>query len=105
MKKAFLPVMLLFLLSSCGRRDAYVIELRHETEAAIPPAREEITVIINKNSGTFHLDAACPYLVRMKEENRMELCVESLDVLLTHDFYKPCSKCAEKNDTQTNVLP
>lgn len=81
------------LLSSCVRRGDFVVDLNAETEAVF---YEEtgVFVIINQNSRTFHLDADCSYLSRMKEENRMEMMVESTEALLSHG-YQPCSRCAK----------
>ena len=94
----------LLLLSSCGREGDCVIDLGLETEVVSPGARKEISVIINKNSMTFHLDAECPYLSRMKDGNRMELSVETLSVLLSFG-YEPCGRCNEEKDSEKNILP
>ncbi len=101
MKQYIMMAAVMLLLSSCTRNDDFVIDLGAETEA-VSYEEDGISVIINKNSGTFHLDADCSYLSRMKDENRMELTVESADTLLQHG-YQPCGRCAKT--TENDVLP
>ena len=95
---------LLLLLSSCGREADHVVDLCCETEAITHDPVEKTIVIINKNSMTFHLDAACSSLFRVKEENRMELSVETADALLGYG-YKPCGRCAKEKGAEGNMLP
>ncbi len=86
-------LMLALVLSSCGEEYDYVLELGKETEALAIP-EEEIKVIINKNSRTFHLDEECRYLRQMSAENRMDMTVRTKDELFSHG-YKACSGCAK----------
>ncbi len=104
MKKYLMLMTALLLFSSCVRSVDHTIDLARETETVFSAPEEKIAVIINKNSMTFHLDADCSYLRRMKEENRMDMEVESLDILLSHD-YKPCGSCAKEKNIKTDSLP
>lgn len=102
MKKRYIVMMAVALLfSSCARSDDFIIDLGAETEAVFHE-ESSIFVIINKHSQTFHLDGDCSYLSRMKEENRLELSVESAEMLLRYGYH-PCSRCAKT--TEQNVLP
>ena len=92
------------LLSSCGMEADHTVDLCRETEAVSHGNVEKTIVIINKNSMTFHLDAACSSLSRMKEENRMELSVETPFSLLSYG-YRPCGKCAKEMEIEKNMLP
>jgi hypothetical protein len=102
MKKRYIVMVAAMLLfSSCARNADFVIDLRAETEAVF--AKEDgVSVIINKNSQTFHLDEDCSYLSRMKDENRLELAVESAEMLLQYGYH-PCGRCAKT--TEKDVLP
>lgn len=104
MKKYYVVMAVLFLLSSCGRKSDHAVNLNRETETVSFEVQENIPVIINKASMTFHLDAECPYLSRLKDENRMELLVETPSELLSYG-YKPCGRCSEEKDSQNNILP
>lgn len=100
MKKYIIMALLLLSLSSCTRGEDFLIDLNEETEA-IHVVEEGIAVIINKNSRSFHLDSACPYLSRMREENRMEITVESTETLLSHGYHA-CDGCAKI--TESDIL-
>ncbi len=105
MKQYFIVMMTaLLLFSSCVRSADHTVDLTRETEPVFSAPREKIAVIINKNSMTFHLDADCSYLQRMKEENRMDMEVETLDILLSHG-YEPCGGCAKNMNTEIGSLP
>jgi hypothetical protein len=105
MKKYFVMMaVLLMLLSSCGREADHTVDLWRETEPVFHNPVEKTTVVINKNSMTFHLDADCSSLLRAKEENRMELSVETADALLVYG-YKPCGRCATEKESEGNMLP
>ncbi len=95
MKRFCLVMMICLLCSSCGTPYDYTVDLNGETKAYTPAETVGITAIINKNSGTFHLDEDCVYLQRMKDENRMALTVEKTEKLTAHG-YKPCSRCAKE---------
>ncbi len=102
MKKYFVMMTVLLLFSSCMPASDATIDLERETETVFSESGEKIAVILNKNSKTFHLDADCFYLKNMKEENRMDMEVETLEVLLSHD-YKPCGRCAK--EVKIGILP
>ena len=104
MIKCILIIGLLFLLSSCGGRADFIVDLNAQTTVADFAEEAGLSVIINKNSMTFHRDADCAYLSRIKEENRMELSVESEAYLLSRG-YKACKGCAEEKDSSKNILP
>ncbi len=98
MKKYLVMMAGILLFTSCTRESDYVVDLDRKTETVFLAEQKEISVIVNKNSMTFHLDPACSYLARMNEENRMELHVETTDMLLSHG-YKACKKCAAESET------
>lgn len=103
MKKYLVIAICLLLFSSCGVESDRVIDLSCETEAFTAEDEKGDIVIINKNTMTFHLDAECPYLSRLKDENRMEILMETPFSLLTYG-YKPCSRCAGENN-MNDILP
>ena len=103
MKKYLVIAVCLLLFSSCGVESDRVIDLSCETEAFSMAEEKRDIVIINKNTMTFHLDAECSYLSRLKDENRMEILMETPFSLLNCG-YKPCSRCAGENSTN-DILP
>ncbi|MFA6948606.1 MAG: hypothetical protein WCQ72_06470 [Eubacteriales bacterium] len=71
-----------------------------EKESNIDDAQKAslYTVIINKNSKTFHINPNCSHVKNMKEENK--LIVETDDIAsLIADGYKPCGSCAKEYKT------
>ena len=103
MIKYFLIAACLLLFSSCGAESDRVVDLSCETVAFSSLEEKGDAVIINKNTMTFHLDADCSYLSRLKEENRMEIFTETPFSLADYG-YKPCGRCAEENCTN-DILP
>jgi hypothetical protein len=103
MKRYLVIAACLFFFSSCTAESDCVVDLSHETEAFSVAEEKGDVVIINKNSMTFHLDAACSYLSRLKDANRMEILMETPFSLLAYG-YKPCSRCAGENSTN-DILP
>ncbi len=97
MKKMIMMLACCLAFCSCGERRDYVVDLSRETEMVSAAEEKGTFVIINKNSGTFHLDANCSHLAKMREENRMELYLERLDALFSHG-YTPCGGCAKGKD-------
>ena len=86
-----------FLFCSCDVETDFVIP--HETVAlsrADDMEKAGIFVLINKNSGKYHLDSECVYASRMSKVNRLEIKVKNEEYLLTHG-YTPCAKCSAKN--------
>ena len=65
--------------------------------ADMPAAAEMITVIINKNSKTFHISESCSAAASMKEENKQIVQVEGEAGILglIAQGYKPCGRCAK----------
>ncbi len=100
MRRLISLTLISFALIFCGCRAQTDVKVC--PDAAIPTETEEdterITVIVNKNSRKYHLNAACAYALRMAEENRLEIEVPDSDYLREHE-YEPCSVCAkEQND-------
>ena len=113
----------IFLLSACNTDPNYDVILIRSTDGAsasvtsetlFPVHSEtaaddtEITVIVNRNSGTYHIDPACRYAVQIREENRLTIHADPQS--LSRRGYTPCSVCAaayretfgSSDDTQTS---
>ena len=96
--KRLCAVLLLCCLTfgSCGVNADFVIS-RETTESSWTNDSDEsgMLVLINKNSGKYHLDSDCVYASRMSEENRLEIKVKNEEYLLSRG-YTPCSKCSSE---------
>ena len=84
------------LFGSCGADADFVIS-RESTASSQTNDCDgtEMLVLINKNSGKYHLDPDCVYASRMSEENRLEIKVKNEEYLLSKG-YTPCAKCSSK---------
>ena len=84
------------LFGSCGVETDFVIS-REPTESSWTNSEDEakMLVLINKNSGKYHVDSDCVYASRMSEENRLEIKVKNEEYLLSRG-YTPCSKCSSE---------
>lgn len=114
----------IFLLSACNADSDYDVILIRSTDGAsasvtsetLFPAQSEptaddteITVIVNRNSGTYHIDPACRYAVQIREENRLTIHADPQS--LSRRGYTPCSVCTaayretfgSSGDTQTST--
>ena len=94
MKRLFVLVIACCLLfGSCGVKADFVIPRETQTISEdIVSEDERISVVINKNSGKYHLKTDCIYASRMSEANRLEIKVKS-EEYLREKGYTPCSKC------------
>lgn len=105
---AFFAVLLvLLLLCSCGKADIIIrtdmsgakttdYPAETTTEAVFETDESgNISAVLNKSSGVFHLSQDCYHAKRMKEENRQ--IIKAADI---GDFigkgYKPCGVCSAK---------
>ena len=97
MKRTVLFLLVCCLLfSACGVEPDFVIA--RETVSSTQSKRDEdaaIFVLINKNSGKYHLDADCAYARNMSESNRLEIKVKNEEYLIMHG-YTPCKKCSSE---------
>jgi hypothetical protein len=82
-----------FFLSSCVAADITVTQGEGSAENKFPEAEGEISLTVNISSGTFHLDEACRYAEKIKEENKKTILYSNIELALA-DGYKPCSVCA-----------
>ena len=91
-----LCLVLCLLLSACGVEADFVISRETcETSARTEGEDTGIFVLINKNSGKYHLDPDCVYASRMSEANRLEIRVKNEEYLTEHG-YTPCAKCSSE---------
>ena len=83
------------LFSACGIEPDFVIS--RDTVSSVQTKYEDtgISVLINKNSGKYHLNAGCVYARDMSESNRLEIKVKNEEYLLEHG-YTPCKKCSSQ---------
>lgn len=94
--------MILFLLicclsfAACGIRPDFVIS-REKVSSSRDDVEENtgISVLINKNSWKYHLDADCSYARDISESNRLEIKVKNEEYLIMHG-YTPCKKCSSE---------
>lgn len=63
---------------------------------------ERIPVVINQNSGTYHLDENCLHAKRIAQENKLLITVPDEEYLRAHG-YTPCKTCSNTNNTNRNV--
>ena len=97
MKRILCFFICILFLCSCGARTDFVIPRETQSASGSGTSGDEIMifVVINKNSGKYHLDEDCIYVSRMSEKNRLELKVKNEDVLRRHG-YTPCLKCSSE---------
>ena len=103
MKRLFIvTTVMLFLACSCTAKTDFRISSETVNIRSTEKAEERITVLINKNSGKYHLDVSCVYAVRMAEENRLLIDVPDIQYLSEHG-YEPCSKCSDPSASKTKI--
>ena len=97
MKRLFvLLIACCLLFGSCGAKEDFVIPYEPQAiSEGIASEDERIAVVINKNSGKYHLKTDCVYVSRMSEANRLEIKVKS-EEYLREKGYTPCSKCSSE---------
>ena len=96
MKRVCLLLACCLLFVSCGAETDFVISRETFSTSHMSGGEESgIFVLINKNSGKYHLDPDCVYAVRMSESNRLEIKVKS-EEYLREQGYEPCAKCSSE---------
>lgn len=82
---------------------APVMSLPVISESPLFSSVGEIDVILNINSGVYHLDEECTYVRQMLEENKRIFSVDDLSVL---SDYHACSRCGTYNDNtvETTII-
>ncbi len=97
MKRAvlFLLTCCLFF-TACGVRPDFVISREPISSSQVNPDKDTgISVLINKNSGKYHMDPDCVYAIRMSESNRLQIKVKN-EEYLREQGYTPCAKCSSE---------
>ncbi|MBQ8496406.1 MAG: hypothetical protein IJ489_02995 [Clostridia bacterium] len=97
-----LTAVMLFLSCGCTAKTDFRISPETAVSRPIVKTEERLTVLINKNSGKYHLDVSCVYAVRMAEENRLLIDVPDIEYVSEHG-YEPCSKCSDTEKTNLNT--
>lgn len=82
------------LLCGCAPKTDITVFPETSVAAVQTDETERIAVLINKNSGKYHLDVFCVYAERMAEENRLLIEVPDETYLSEHG-YEPCSRCSD----------
>jgi hypothetical protein len=100
MRKLIILAAVIFLCGCAPQTDFQILPTSNET-ATILEKEGRITVLINKNSGKYHLDASCVYAARMADENRLLIEVPD-EAYLSEHGYEPCSRCSDRNDKENN---
>lgn len=68
------------------------------TELPLYSSEGNIPIILNINSGIYHLDDECMFANNIFDENKRIFSVDDLSVL---SDYEPCSRCAEIIEVET----
>ena len=97
---AFFAVLLaLLLLCSCGKADIIIrtdMSGAKTTEAVFETDESgNISAVLNKSSGVFHLSHDCYHAKRMKEENKQIITAADIGDFIG-EGYKPCGVCSAK---------
>lgn len=109
MKKFAFFAMLLTLLLLCSCRKADIIirtdmsgakttDYPAETTSATVFETDEngnVSAVLNKSSGVFHLSHDCYHAKRMKEENKQIITAADIGDFIG-EGYKPCGACSAK---------
>lgn len=66
---------------------------KQKTTKAQTTKQQEITVILNTNTGVYHLSSHCRAVSKMKDENKKVITVN--DISEIDSKYKPCGICAK----------
>lgn len=93
MKRFFVLTVLLFFLCGCRAETEFTVSSVRIPCFASVSEEGRLTVLINKNSGKYHLDPSCVYAARMAEDNRLLIEVPDTEYLTEHG-YAPCSRCS-----------
>ena len=99
MKRIFVLLMILFLFCGCAAKTDFTVDSSSHETTRFYAEKGRITVLINKNSGKYHLDDTCIYAVRMAQENRLLIEVPD-EIYLSEHGYEPCSRCSDTNEYQ-----
>ncbi len=82
------------LFTACSVRPDFVISRETVSSSRSSSGKDTgISVLINKNSGKYHLDSDCVYVSDMSESNRLKIKVKDEEYLLARG-YTPCKECS-----------
>ena len=90
-------------LASCGKAaDVHISKTYYTQKVSSSHETERIPVVINKNSGTYHLDKNCIHVARTAEKNKLFMTVPDETYLLAHG-YTPCKTCSDTKNTNLHL--
>lgn len=90
-------------LASCGpRTDVFIPRSFYTNKVSSSHETERIPVVINQNSGTYHLDENCLHAKRIAEDHKLLITVPDEEYLMAHG-YTPCKTCSDTKNTNRNV--
>ena len=89
-------------VSCTGEADVSISRSFYTNQVSSSHETERIPVVINQNSGTYHLDASCLHAKRIAEDNKLLITVPDETYLTAHG-YTPCKTCSDTKNTNRNV--